>query len=284
MKIVTFDGGFHLDDPNIRWGDPSYLLEPGDPGYVPPISETNKPHKERKRMRRSPYYPVRMADQTNWLVNFYNKLPTYGTTVGLSAGDVTAAVADAQWLVYVLQSWLGAVRAWAQSCTDAVTEAQSGIGSNPMTLPVFTAPALPTGVVPVNPGALDRLFTLVQQIRDNPVCTDAIATDLGVIGSEKTPPDFTTLAPSFKVTRTAGGVNVGWGWGGNAAFLDMIELQVDRGDGQGWKLLAFDTTPGYLDTFAQPAMPAKWKYRGIYRVNDQQVGQWSSEISLNVGG
>jgi hypothetical protein len=22
-------------NPNLRWGDPSYILEPGDPGYVP---------------------------------------------------------------------------------------------------------------------------------------------------------------------------------------------------------------------------------------------------------
>ena len=36
MKTATFDGGFHFDDPNLRWGDPSYLLEPGAPGYVAP--------------------------------------------------------------------------------------------------------------------------------------------------------------------------------------------------------------------------------------------------------
>jgi hypothetical protein len=30
MKIITFDSGFRLDDPNARWGDPSYVLEPGN--------------------------------------------------------------------------------------------------------------------------------------------------------------------------------------------------------------------------------------------------------------
>lgn len=34
MKPVTWDSGVSWDDPNLRWGDPSYLLEPGDPGYV----------------------------------------------------------------------------------------------------------------------------------------------------------------------------------------------------------------------------------------------------------
>lgn len=35
MRTVTFDGGFRFDDPNTFWGDPSYQLEPGDPGYIP---------------------------------------------------------------------------------------------------------------------------------------------------------------------------------------------------------------------------------------------------------
>jgi hypothetical protein len=34
MKPVTWDSGVRWNDPNLRWGDPSYLLEPGDPGYV----------------------------------------------------------------------------------------------------------------------------------------------------------------------------------------------------------------------------------------------------------
>jgi hypothetical protein len=28
----------------------------------------------------------------------------------------------------------------------------------------------------------------------------------------------------------------------------------------------------------------KWKYRAIFRVGDHQVGQWSNEISITVGG
>jgi hypothetical protein len=34
MKPVTFNSGIRFGDVNLRWGDPSYLLEPGDPGYV----------------------------------------------------------------------------------------------------------------------------------------------------------------------------------------------------------------------------------------------------------
>ncbi len=64
--------------------------------------------------------------------------------------------------------------------------------------------------------------------------------------------------------------------------MDAIEIQVDRG--AGWQMLAFDTTPGYTDTFALPNALTKWKYRAIYRVGDQRVGQCSAEQSVTVGG
>lgn len=70
--------------------------------------------------------------------------------------------------------------------------------------------------------------------------------------------------------------------GGNSAFLDMCQIQVDRGSG--WTLLAFDTTPNYTDTAAHPTSPTKWKYRAIYYADDTQVGVWSAEVSVIVGG
>ena len=68
----------------------------------------------------------------------------------------------------------------------------------------------------------------------------------------------------------------------NSAFLDICELQVDRADGKGFILLAYDTTPGYTDTQPFPAAPATWTYRAIYRVGDKQVGVWSNPVSVTV--
>jgi len=33
-----------------------------------------------------------------------------------------------------------------------------------------------------------------------------------------------------------------------------------------------------------PAAPVKWKYKAIYHVGDQQVGLWSNEATITVGG
>ena len=233
-------------------------------------------------MKRNNYYPSRQADQVLWLANFINKLPGCATALGLTTGQVTAAVADGGWLIYVLQPWLPAVRQWTLACTDAVNEAQTGTGTAAMALPVFAAPALPTGVVAVNPGALTRIFALVQIIKDSGKCTDTIGTNLGIIGSAQVGPDLSTVQPVISASLSGNSVNVKWGWGGNTAYLDSCEIQVDRGDGKGFTLLTIDTTPGYTDTQSFPATTAKWTYKAIYRVDDAQVGLWSQPASVTV--
>ena len=43
MRPASYDSGLRFGDPNVRWGNPGYVLEPGDPGFVPPIPLVNKP-------------------------------------------------------------------------------------------------------------------------------------------------------------------------------------------------------------------------------------------------
>ncbi len=233
-------------------------------------------------MKRNAYYPARQTDQIVWLANYANKLPGYAATLGLTAGQVSAAVADCGWLVYLLQTWLPAVRSWAQAGTDALNEAQTGTGSAAQVLPVFTAPALPTGVVAVNPGALNRIFALVQAIKDGGKASATISTNLGIVGGVQSAPDLTTIQPVIDASVSGSQTNVKWGWGGNGDYLDSCEIQVDRGDGKGFVLLTIDTTPGYTDTQPFPATPTIWTYRAIYRVGDAQVGVWSQTVNVTV--
>lgn len=288
MKTLTWDAinpatgqPYTWDDPNIRWGDPSYVLEPGDPGYTPVSTPNQPPAQPLRKMKRQAYYPTSAAEQVVWLENFRNKLPGYATTLGLSSAESDAGVADARAVIHILGSWLPAVRAWGKSCTDAAATAQAGDGSSAIALPVFTAPALPSGVVLGSTGALNRVFALVQSLKGAAGYTEAIGTDLGIIGAQQTAPDLATLQPAITAAISGATVEIGWGWGGNSAYLDLCEIQVDRGSG--WALLTYDSTPGYTDTAPHPATPTKWKYRAIYRVSDAQVGLWSAEVSVTVG-
>ena len=227
---------------------------------------------------------MRQGDQIVWLSNFANKLPALTATLGLTAGQVSAAVADCLWLIYVLQTWLPAVRPWALGATDAATEAQSGTGTSPQVLPVFAAPALPAGTVAVAPGALNRIFALIQLIKDGGKATETISSNLGIIGSAQSGPDLATLKPIIAAILDGTRVMIKWGWIGNGAFLDSCELMVDRGAGFVW--LTTDTTPNYLDTqpFPAPGQTALWKYKAIYRQGDDRVGQWSDVVSIAVAG
>jgi hypothetical protein len=247
-------------------------------------ANSNQPPTKLPRMKRQAYYPSRAADQVIWLDNFRNKLAAYQALLGLTAAQVAAGIADARWLIYVIGSWLPAVRAFAPACTDTMNLAMTGDGTALSTLTVFTPPALPAGVVPVATGALNRIFALVQTIKDSTGYTDAIGTDLRIVGAQQAAPDLSTVQPVLTATVNGTGVDLGWGWEGNSAFLDMCELQVDRGDGKGFGPLAFDTTPNYTDTTPFPAALTKWTYRGIYHANDQRVGLWSAEVSVIVGG
>lgn len=251
------------DSPKLTW---SGILEPGDPGYQPPNRSCG----------------------SVTLSNFWNKLAGHAPALGISTLLCAAAIADARWLIYILGSW---VRAWQKSCTDAVETAQRGPNAGaPMVLPLFVPPALPgvsgtdPAVVPVAEGALDRIFHLVSLFKEHDAYDITTGTDLGVEGSAFSGPNFATLRPELSAIISGGRVEIKWTWGGYSKFLDQCEIQVDRGDGQGWRVLTFDTTPGYTDTQPFPAAVTQWKYRAIYRVDDAQVGLWSEAISIAVGG
>ena len=146
-------------------------------------------------------------------------------------------------------------------------------------------PALPAGFPAAVPaGIVTRFRALVKRVKAGKNYSTAIGQALAIEGSVQGAPDLTTLQAILTLTLSGNAVLVGWGWQGNSAFLDLLEIQVDRGDGKGWGFLTFDTTPNYTDTTPLPATLAKWKYRAIYRVGDAQVGAWSNEVSITVGG
>ncbi|MDR3459084.1 MAG: hypothetical protein P4N60_16700 [Verrucomicrobiae bacterium] len=98
-------------------------------------------------------------------------------------------------------------------------------------------------------------------------------------------PDLPTIRPARFAARQQRSANhffVQWGWGGYTAGLDICEIQVDRGEGKDFVLLAFDTTPGHTDTRAFPATPAIWTDRAICRRGDNPVGLWCNPASRTV--
>ena len=154
-------------------------------------------------MKRNPYWPPRQAAQIVWLATFINRLPDNAAALGLTPDQVNAILADCLWLLYVLQTWLPAVRNFNTAATNATTATQTGAGADAQVLPVFTPPVLPATVAAVPPGVLTRLFAAIQIIKDSGKCTATIAADLGIVGTAQPGPDLTTIRPSSPPTSKA---------------------------------------------------------------------------------
>jgi hypothetical protein len=199
--------------------------------------------------------------------------------IGVTAAQMIAQAADADYFNYTLQC-MAVMASGAQQWTTWKNIERDGGTPPAMGAPV--APVFPAAVPAVAPGIEARFRALVQLIKANPNYNEAIGQALGIEGAQQTGPDLTTVQPIIDAVISGNHVNVKWGWGGNGAYLDICEIQVDRGDGKGFVLLTIDTTPGYTDTQPFPAASAKWTYKAIYRLDDAQVGLWSQTASVTV--
>ncbi|SRR5581483_1468648 len=204
------------------------------------------------------------------------------TLTTITNSDLTSVQADAKAFRYLV-TLQDLVQNYAQQITSNKNLYRGG---NAPSAPAPAGFTLPTPLPPVvAPGIVPRLRSLVGRIKNDTGYVDSIGQDLNIEGPEQTGPDFSNFAPVLDLSINGGRVEVGWSWQGCGKYLDMIEILVDRGDGKGFVLLAHDTTtPSYVDTTPLPASPAIWKYKAIYMVGDQRVGQWSVEYSITVGG
>lgn len=251
-----------------------------DSGFWDEASDYFHPKpKTHTKMKRQDYYPSRIGDQVNWLDNYSVKLPVYGTTLGVAAGDVTASVNDAKWSNYVLGMWLTAVRNFSPSTTDAVDDVLTGEGAAAVILPTFVPPALPAGVTAAIPGALTRIFTLVAKIKLAAGYTEAIGTDLGVIGSQETEKPLPKI--SVEAVQGTGCQCVRLRF---SKYTHMgVYIEGRRAAGP-WEFLSIDTQSPYLDErpLLQPTTPEIREYRIRFWDKGTPNGDWTDVVKVTV--
>ena len=222
------------------------------------------------------YLPLTEEAKVTWLNNLASKLPNHSATLGISTETVTSVQKDAAMFSYMI-NLVNSFKAGLServSYKDIIKNAPEGTAVGPV--PVFNHIAPPT-VVPA--GIFIRVRRLVKNIKSNPNYNESIGNDLGIIGAE-TDEAILEMKPVLKVKLSAGKPEIIWKKG-NA---DSIDLYVDRGDGKSYVYLANDSAPNYTDTaiLSNGANVSEWKYKGIYRIKDEQVGQFSDEISVVV--
>jgi len=94
MKTVTWDlPGVRWDDVNLRWGEPAYLLEPGDPGYVgPPLSPRSKKPKRKYKMANPT--PATIGDLIAAGEDLCDGLDTHAVAVGIKQNTAALTRTD----------------------------------------------------------------------------------------------------------------------------------------------------------------------------------------------
>jgi hypothetical protein len=228
-------------------------------------------------MAKKYWLPRTDSAKRDWLNAFAGELGNHAPTVGVTAAEVAAVQADAAFFDYLM----GAQQAFgnaAQQWTSYKNKARNGTGTSMGPMPA--APTLGTPPAAIAPGIFTRITKLVVRIKAHPGYTESIGQALDIIGAEQVV-DPAAMKPNLATTLQAGHPAIGWEKGD----ADALEIWVDRGSGT-FVSLAIDTVPDYLDTYPLPApgQTALWRYKAIYRIGDEQVGQWSDVVSQAVTG
>ena len=236
-------------------------------------------------MAKDYYLPTADGGKAQTFEQFRDNISPYVMTFSLASSDVMQQGIDAALFralvnfATTMQSTAGLWVGWKDFMRDGPK-----VGHPTPTPP--SQPAVPVVISGASAaaGIVARFLLLANAIKNHKNYTAAVGDLLGLEGAQQTGPDLATIQPQIDARVQGDHVAIKWGWQGHRAFLDQLEIQVDRADTKGWIMLTYDTTPGYNDTAPLPVIAAKWKYRAIYRVADARVGMWSDEVSITVGG
>ena len=220
------------------------------------------------------------AGRAEWLNNFAPKLAEHATALGIDAPTlsfVTNAAAFVNFLLAIELQLKTNLNEWTAFKRVHLRGKQGDTFST--TLPTLvslgaTPPAAPTELI------MPRILKLVNTIKNHPNYTESIGRDLRIIGAAENIPDTASWQPKFKLSINAGKVIIKWVKG----KASSIDFYVDRGRGEGFQYLGYDTRSPYEDAITLPAgaAPQNWTYRAIYRLGDTQVGQFSLPVSILV--
>jgi hypothetical protein len=150
-------------------------------------------------MANQAYFPANEADRVVWLTHFSAKLPVHGPDLGLGADEITAAIADIDFYVWLLHTWNPAIQKNSMEATAYKGIIGTGSGSDLVAVPIHAVYDQPPAVR--LPGVLPRLFNLVQRIKIAPNYSESVGQNLNVIGSQNSTVHF---IPEFTATTERG--------------------------------------------------------------------------------
>jgi hypothetical protein len=223
------------------------------------------------------YLPRLDKEKLLWLKNFSSKLGVYATKYNLAATDVSDMVASANYFDWFL-NYRNIYVETTKKLTQFKNELMDGIQAGAVSSILPSVPVTPAAPPTVAPDIFGRATAIGNRIKSHKDYTLADGNDLGLEGAIITT-DLSTVKPKLNITLNAGKPEITWQKNG----LDALEVLVDRGTGS-YVFLTIATQKLIKDTHPTPPFGTAqhWKYKAIYRQKDQQIGQWSDEVSVKV--
>ena len=228
------------------------------------------------------YYLERTEEgKATQFIKFKDHIEDYAEALGfpkvnnLLNPDLQQQAKDADYYRWVVdqvtagRDYAKAITAWRDALREGYLPATPAVPLPPAHEPPV---AVPTGIV-------GRFAAIVRTCKGSKNYTPALGEILGIEGAGAGYVDINAAQPDLTGARVEGDkVRVPW----IKSLFDALYVEVDRGDGKGFVFLATDTRPDYYDTAPFPPGGAVWKYRAIYLLADEKVGQWSAVVTVRV--
>ena len=238
-------------------------------------------------MKQQIYYPSTIGEQIQWLIHFQNEFPAAAAArLALAPSLIAGTLHDIEWVLYGLRG----LRAPLEHLTKAVTAfnkaLQSGAGAEPMILPLLIFPEAPFSLPP-RPGALKRLFKVVQVLKHSAGYDEGMGRLLGIEANHF--PEADSPYPTFSLKIIAGETQ-GVVEGRFRRFgRPGVWVECQRGD-EDWQSVEDGHQSGVFcrATFRDdrplldPARPEYRRYRMRFW-DGRPFGEWSPVVTIMVG-
>lgn len=206
------------------------------------------------------------------LEDHFTALGTHGAALGFSPAEITVAGNDSKYMRYLVTQQ-GKALAFSQGYTRHLALMRTS--KDTATEPVFDVPAIVPTVVLV--GIETRFRERAKKAKASTAYSKDIGEQLRIVA-----PDVVAELglPEFEIIFAANHPILKW----KKKIADAARIEKDRGDGQGWVHVGDDIKSPWADKDELPpaGQSVVWKYRIIYIVDDEPVGEYSAVITINV--
>ena len=223
------------------------------------------------------YLPQNNWERAAWAQNFMRQFAEIAPEYGFSADEAAKVSAACETLVYAVRLAHEA-KMFSKACTSFRDSALMSREKKPLTVPVFVAPAAPA--VLGEPDALRYLQKIVRRLKAQANYSSPVGIVLRIVAPESAVSTANARPPKFKGLALPNSVvRLDWRKG---KFEGVIVYGQYAGETQ-WTEIGRDLHSPFIDTRLprEPGKPEARRYRMIYMLKDEPVGDYSYIVDVS---